>query len=194
MSRRDVAERMGEAAAALLASLDGGQRELAAWPFPADDERRRWFYTPTDHGGLTLHAMAPAQQRATMRLLRTGLSRPAYVTATTIIGLENVLDEAEGWTVSFGRERGRDPGMYYVRIFGEPASRGRGAGASGATTCRSTTPSSTASSSPRRRASWAPTRPRRRCSVRTSCGHWPAPRTSGGSSSGRSMPTSSPPR
>ncbi|MET0577086.1 MAG: DUF3500 domain-containing protein, partial [Ilumatobacteraceae bacterium] len=124
MSRRDVAGRMGEEAAALLSSLDGEQRALAAWPFPADDERRRWFYTPTDHGGLTLRAMAPAQQQATMRLLRTGLSRPAYVTAATIIGLENVLDEAEGWTASFGRERGRDPGMYYVRIFGEPTPSG----------------------------------------------------------------------
>jgi hypothetical protein len=124
MSRRDVAERMGEAAGDLLTSLDDEQRARAAWPFPADDERRRWFYTPTDHGGLTLHDMRPAQQRATMRLLRTGLSRPAYVTATTIIGLENVLDEAEGWTVTFERERGRDPGMYYVRIFGEPSPSG----------------------------------------------------------------------
>ena len=32
-----------------------------------------------------------------MRLLRSGLSRAAYVTATTIIGLENVLDEVEGY-------------------------------------------------------------------------------------------------
>ena len=101
---------MGEAAGALLASLDDGQRSLAAWPFPADDERRRWFYTPTDHGGLTLHAMGPAQQRATMRLLRTGLSHPAYVTATTIIGLENVLDESEGWTATFEPRTGPRPG------------------------------------------------------------------------------------
>ena len=26
----------------------------------------------------------------------------------------------EGWTVDWGRERGRDPGMYYLRVFGEP--------------------------------------------------------------------------
>jgi len=31
-----------------------------------------------------------------------------------------VLDRAEGWTVDWGRERGRDPGLYYLRIFGEP--------------------------------------------------------------------------
>jgi hypothetical protein len=45
------------------------------------------------------------------------------VTACTIIGLENVLDQLEGWTMSWGRERGRDPGLYYLRIFGDPRGR-----------------------------------------------------------------------
>ena len=57
---------------------------------------------------------------AALRLLRSGLSHAAYVTATTIIGLENVLDAIERWRSTFGRERGRDPGLYYVRVFGEP--------------------------------------------------------------------------
>jgi plasmid stability protein len=43
------------------------------------------------------------------------------VTVSTIIGLENVLDELEGWVASWERERGRDPGLYYVRVFGDPA-------------------------------------------------------------------------
>jgi hypothetical protein len=64
--------------------------------------------------------MRPAQQQAAMRLLRSGLSRAAYVTATTVMGLENVLDEVERFRQGFGRERGRDPGMYYVRVFGDP--------------------------------------------------------------------------
>jgi hypothetical protein len=38
--------------------------------------------------------------------------------------MENVLDELEGWTVDWGRERGRDPGLYYLRVFGDPASNG----------------------------------------------------------------------
>ncbi len=116
----EAASRMADAAAAFLDSLDESQRELAAWPFPSDDERRRWFYTPTDHGGLPLSAMRPAQQRRAFRLVAAGLSRPAYVTVATIIGLENVLDEVEGWTVEFERERGRDPGLYYLRVFGQP--------------------------------------------------------------------------
>ncbi len=71
-ARREVARRMSEAAAGLLDSLDAEQRALAGWPFPADDERRLWFYTPTDHGGLPLSAMRPAQQRRAMQLVGTG--------------------------------------------------------------------------------------------------------------------------
>jgi hypothetical protein len=36
------------------------------------------------------------------------------------MGLENVLDRVEGWHRDFGRERGRDPGMYYLSVFGTP--------------------------------------------------------------------------
>lgn len=117
-----AATRMAEAAGAFLDSLDLTQRATAQWPFPSDEERRRWYYTPTDHGGLPLSAMRPAQQQLAMKLLAAGLSRAGYVTAATILGLENVLDELEGWGRSWGRERGRDPGLYYLRIFGEPQS------------------------------------------------------------------------
>ncbi len=59
-----------------------------------------------------------------MRLVASGLSTPAYVTVATIIGLENVLDQAEGFAVMFDRERGRDPGLYCLRVFGEPGGAG----------------------------------------------------------------------
>ena len=121
---RTVADRMADAARAWLDLLDAGQRRVATGAVPADDgsddERRRWFYTPTDHGGLTLHAQRPAQQQAAMRLVSTGLSTAGYVTVATVIGLENVLDEVEGFAARFDRERGRDPGLYYLRVFGEP--------------------------------------------------------------------------
>src|SRR5689334_1434576 len=115
---------MAAAARAWLDSLDAAQRVVALGAAPADDasdtERRRWFYTPTDHGGLTVIAQRPAQQRAAMQLVATGLSTPGYVTVATTLGLENVLDHAEGFVMLFDRERGRDPGMYYLRVFGEP--------------------------------------------------------------------------
>jgi hypothetical protein len=90
----------------------------------ADAERRRWFYTPTNHGGLTLGEQRPTQQRLAHQLVASGLSTAGYVTVATIIGLDNVLDMVEGWSVNWGRERGRDPGMYYLRVFGEPGGSG----------------------------------------------------------------------
>jgi hypothetical protein len=122
--RRAVAERMAAAARAWLDGLDPEQRKAGSGAVPADAgtdaERRRWFYTPTDHGGLTVHGQRPAQQRAAMRLVSTGLSDAGYVTVATIMGLENVLDQVEGFVTRFDRERGRDPGLYYLRVFGEP--------------------------------------------------------------------------
>ena len=122
--RMRVATQMAEEADRLIASLDDAQRKLALWPFPADEERRLWFYTPTDHGGLTLAAMTQPQHRMVFRLVASGLSTAGYVTASTIIGLENVLDQLEGFTASFERPRGRDPLMYYVRFFGTPSPTG----------------------------------------------------------------------
>jgi hypothetical protein len=115
-----VAGRMAEAAAVLVESLDQAQRRVACRRFPDEDERRLWYYTPTDHGGLPLAAMGAIQQRNVQRLVASGLSTPGYVTVAVIMGLENVLDQVEGWSVDFGRERGRDPQLYYVTIFGEP--------------------------------------------------------------------------
>src|SRR5262245_22059585 len=89
-ARRAVARSMADAAQAWLAGLDAAQRGNALGVPPADDasdaERRRWFYTPTDHGGLTFHQQRPAQQRAAMRLVSSGLSTPGYVSVATIIG------------------------------------------------------------------------------------------------------------
>lgn len=126
---REVAARMASAAVAWLGALDPAQRAAATGSAPSPDtdldaDRRRWFYTPTDHGGLTLGEQRPAQQQLAHQLVATGLSTPGYVTVATIIGLDNVLDHLEGWSVDWGRERGRDPGMYYLRVFGEPGSSG----------------------------------------------------------------------
>ncbi|MFP5020290.1 DUF3500 domain-containing protein [Pseudonocardia phyllosphaerae] len=126
---RDTAAAMAGAARVWLDTLDPGQRETATGHAPSGDagtdaERRRWFYTPTDHGGLSFHEQLPPQQRAAMQLLAAGLSRPAYVTLCTVMGLENVLDATEGFTALFDRTRGRDPQAYHLRIFGEPGATG----------------------------------------------------------------------
>src|SRR5215217_597907 len=98
---------MAEAALTWLDSLSPDQRAVAVGAVPRDDlsdaERRRWFYTPTDHGGLTLHAQRPAQQQAAMRFVASGLSTPGYVTVATLIAHDNVLDHLEGFVNQFGR-------------------------------------------------------------------------------------------
>ncbi len=129
--RLEIGGAMTEAAAFLIDGLDSDQRSLALVPFDAGDspagvERRTWFYTPADHGGLPLAAMSSDQHRRVHRLLATGLSRAGYVTAATIMGLENVLDHTEGWTAGFGRERGRDPQLYWITVFGTPGERAWG--------------------------------------------------------------------
>lgn len=122
----EVAANTAAAASEWLASLRPEQGTVASHPGPdagGEPERQRWFYTPTDHGGLTLSSQSPGQQRRAMKLLAAGLSEPGYVTVSTVMGLENVLDRLESWTIDLGRERGRDPGMYFLRIFGNPGDR-----------------------------------------------------------------------
>ena len=120
-----LAAQMSDAAGRWLASLSDSQRSRAlfAGPGPDDTERTTWFYTPTDHGGLPLNQQRPAQQGLAMRLVATGLSLAGFTTVAVVMGLENVLDRAELWTRDWGRERGRDPGLYYVAIFGAPKER-----------------------------------------------------------------------
>lgn len=124
MDEHTTVTHMTRIATELLDALPPAVR-VRAHLFPLDDpaveaERVRWFYTPTDHGGVALRELSPRQQKLVMRLLATGLTRQAYVTACTVMGLENVLDELEGWQADWGRERSRDPGSYWVRVFGRP--------------------------------------------------------------------------
>jgi Protein of unknown function (DUF3500) len=117
---------MADAAGDFLESLTPAQRAKAAYGFPDPGERTRWYYTPNEQGGLPLAEMDPIQQRRAHQLVASGLSHAGYVAASTVMGLENVLDAVEGWRASYpGRSvpsRYRDPQLYYVSVFGEPAS------------------------------------------------------------------------
>jgi hypothetical protein len=129
MATTDAASQVGRtmaaAARAWLEALPGAQRGIAQRGrprsgSPAEDDRLRWHYTPVDHGGLTIAAMGPEQRSLAMKLVASGLSTPGYVTVCTVMGLENVLDGIEGFPPVRGGERRRDPGRYYLRVFGEP--------------------------------------------------------------------------
>ncbi len=107
-------DRMKEAATALLAGLDEEQRAKASFSFDDENERRSWAYFPKDFHGLSLREMDGAQRKLAHALVASGLSIHAYAKVTTIIALEDVLNEIEG----VGRLR--DAGRYFVSIFGVP--------------------------------------------------------------------------
>jgi hypothetical protein len=109
---------MAEAAASFLALLDPGQRRVAGQPFD-DRARRDWHYVPRTRPGLSFRDMAATQQKAVYALVATGLSQPALAATTTIIGLEDVLDEIEG------RARHRHRADYSTTVFGHPDTDAR---------------------------------------------------------------------
>ncbi|HEY8173261.1 MAG TPA: DUF3500 domain-containing protein, partial [Dehalococcoidia bacterium] len=111
-----AAARMAEQMSALLDALDPPQRDKASFSFDDTAERTDWAYFPRDHKGLALGEMNALQQKRTHALLASSLSLPAYAKTTTIMSLENVLNLLEERRA----DRVRDPGRYYVSVFGAP--------------------------------------------------------------------------
>lgn len=114
-----VGAAMRDAAAAFLGDLTAEQRSKASFAFD-HDQRFEFRYTPRARTGLPLKEMSEPQRARAHALLKTGLSLRGYTTATTIIGLENVLKALEA-------SRGaaaivRDPELYFVSVFGEPGT------------------------------------------------------------------------
>lgn len=105
---------MVKAADAFLATLEDDQRETATFSFE-DEERYNFHYTPVERQGLPLKDMSLEQRRAAHALLRTALSARGYLKATSVMQLEQVLNEIEqpGWT--------RDRALYHLSVFGTPA-------------------------------------------------------------------------
>lgn len=113
----ELTKRMGEAAADFLASLSTDQRAKTVVPFANHDDRTEWHYTPRPRLGLPFLEMDRKQQRLAYQLIARSLSRSAFVTTTTIMGLEPNLDAKEGWETE---EWFRDGRNYYIAFFDEP--------------------------------------------------------------------------
>jgi len=112
-------EEMTSAAKNLLAALNPEQRAKASFAMEAD-ERQNWHFIPKDRLGLTLKDMTPAQRHLAYGLLNSALSSQGYLKATTIMSLEQILQEMEGPSRRFPR----DTELYYFSIFGTPDARG----------------------------------------------------------------------
>ena len=103
-----------QAANAFLASLAPAQRSKALFAFE-DAERLNWHFVPRARRGLPLKEMSTEQRELARGVLRAGLSRRGYLTASTIIELELVLREM-GESPTF-----RDPELYFFSVFGTPS-------------------------------------------------------------------------
>jgi hypothetical protein len=108
---------MTEAALAFLDSLEEEQRSTASFNVDDTEERTNWAYFPRAHKGLPFLGMTPRQQKSAHALVSGALSLPAYAKVCSIMALESVLNLLE-------ERRGdafRDPGRYFISIFGSSA-------------------------------------------------------------------------
>jgi len=113
----ELAQRMAEEASEWLDALDEPQRAMASFAFDDVEQRTDWAYFPRDHAGLPLHDMDLQQQRRAHRLISSGLSLHGYAKVAAIMALESVLNRLEGGRI----QTVRDPGRYFVSIFGAPS-------------------------------------------------------------------------
>ena len=110
----ELAQEMSQFAEAFLASLNEEDRAQAALPF-ATTERENFHYVPLVRKGMTIKSMKASQRAAALRLLNSALSTSGSFKAAQIMALEKVLHELENQNPK------RDPELYYVTIFGDPA-------------------------------------------------------------------------
>ncbi len=109
------------AATNYLAALRPDSAAAARFDF-ADPMRLDWHFIPRERRGVPLRALDDDERRATHRLLRSFLSPLGYERALGVIELEAVLREIEN-------NPGRDPGAYWISVFGDPAPLADGSGA-----------------------------------------------------------------
>jgi hypothetical protein len=125
---------MASAANAFLAGLTPEQRQQAALPFEGE-ERLRWNFIPNEmfpRKGLMIKAMSEAQRAQAHALLKTGLSEKGYLTASSIMDLEDVLRAIEGAASTAAPAPGaavQSPAPSAVPPSAPPASGGAAAGA-----------------------------------------------------------------
>ena len=108
------ASSMAAAADNFLASLTPEEKQQAALPFEGD-EPTKWHYIPNEmfpRKGLQLKDMTDAQRTLAHDLMKTGLSQRGFMTATSIMALEDVLrgiEAAAGDPGAGGRRFARNP-------------------------------------------------------------------------------------
>ena len=113
---------MAEAARGFLVAISPEQVKAATFKYD-DPERLNWHFIPRERKGVPLKSLEGAPLQAAQKLIRSGLSEAGYDQALNVMSLEEVLYLIEPGERAARRDR-RDPGKYYISIFGEPADAG----------------------------------------------------------------------
>jgi len=113
---------MGEAAKGFLAAITPEQRGAASFKYD-DPERLNWHLIPRERKGVPLKALEGAPLQAAQRLIRSGLSEAGYDQTLNVMSLEEVLYLIEAGDRT-ARRNNRDPGKYFLSVFGEPGDTG----------------------------------------------------------------------
>jgi hypothetical protein len=113
---KQAAHEMAAAARSLVASFEEKQKAKGLFTVE-DDHRHDWHFVPKERKGISLKEMTPQQRHLTTALLASSLSSQGMVKTSNIVALEQVLQTIEGANSRFIR----DPELYYVSIFGNPA-------------------------------------------------------------------------
>ena len=108
---------MAAASSVFLNSLDAERKAKAVFEWK-DGERVNWHYIPKARKGLALKNMNDAQRALAHGLIVTGLSHQGYRKALQVMSLEQILFEMGD------NPKTRDPGNYFISIFGTPAPKG----------------------------------------------------------------------
>jgi hypothetical protein len=108
-----------------VSGLSSQQLERGVLSFADEEERRRWYYTPTPRPGIALRDLTASQHQDVMRMLAASLSEAGYNYVSAVIGLERLVDYTSDFPErTYGdlpNTRVRDPGNYCVAVFGSPS-------------------------------------------------------------------------
>ena len=112
-----TAKEMARASQLLIKSLPKEQKDKMRFEWKAD-ERHNWHFIPRERKGLALKEMSDGARALAHALIITGLSHQGYKQTLQVMNLEQVLYDLDD------NRAMRDPGKYYISIFGKPEPKG----------------------------------------------------------------------
>lgn len=121
-STNSSGEAMAQAALEFQSAITDEQRGMSKFAFD-DPERLNWHFIPRPRKGVPLKALEGEPLKKATALIKSGLSESGYDQTMNVMSLEEVLYLLEPGDRAYRRDR-RDPGKYYISVFGEPSAKG----------------------------------------------------------------------